>query len=162
MKIAVKYPNDKIIIIDNEWRRNTVKSYGFQTLIPIAKTSERIIAFGKMHGQHNLHFIRMDVNSERLDDIIKTELPHTIFHLAQQCSAPYSMKGIDEALFTVHNNEAGNMRLLWSVRKHVPDAHIIKLGSFGEYAQGGIDIAEGYFFPRHKGVEATKRMPYPR
>lgn len=162
MKIAVKYPNDKIIIIDNEWRRNTVKSYGFQTLIPIAKTSERIIAFGKTHVQHNLHYIRMDVNSERLDDIIKTELPHTIFHLAQQCSAPYSMKGIDEALFTVHNNEAGNMRLLWSVRKHVPDAHIIKLGSFGEYAQGGIDIAEGYFFPRHKGIEATKRMPYPR
>jgi UDP-sulfoquinovose synthase len=27
MKIAVKYPNNKIIIIDNEWRRNTVKSY---------------------------------------------------------------------------------------------------------------------------------------
>lgn len=162
MKIAVMYPNDRIIIVDNEWRRNIVKSYGFQTLIPIAKPAERIAAFTRIHGQDNLQYIRMDVNSDRLEEIIEFEKPHTIFHLAQQCSAPYSMKGLEEALFTIHNNEEGNMRLLWAVRKHVPNAHIIKLGSFGEYAQGGIDIAEGYFFPRHKGIEATKRMPYPR
>lgn len=162
MKVAVRYPDHKIIIVDNEWRRNVVKSFGFQTLIPIAKPTERIMAFNKVHGLDNMHYIRMDVNSDRLDDVIRHEKPHTIFHLAQQCSAPYSMKGMEEALFTVKNNEAGNMRLLWSVRKHVPDAHIIKLGSFGEYAQGGIDIAEGYFFPRHKGMEATKAMPYPR
>ncbi len=162
MKVAVKYPDHKVIIMDNEWRRNIVKSYGFQTLIPIAKPTERLVAFNLIHGQDNLHYIRMDVNSDRLDDVIKHEKPHTIFHLAQQCSAPYSMKGVEEALFTVKNNESGNMRLLWAVRRHVPEAHIIKLGSFGEYAQGGIDIAEGYFFPRHKGIEATKPMPYPR
>ncbi len=162
MKIAVLYPDNKVVIADNEWRRNIVKSFGFQTLIPIAKPSERILAFSEVHGQKNLHYTRLDVNSDRLEDLIEHERPHTIFHLAQQCSAPYSMKGMEEALFTVHNNEEGNMRLLWAVRKHVPHAHIIKLGSFGEYAQGGIDIAEGYFFPRHKGVEATKPMPYPR
>jgi UDP-sulfoquinovose synthase len=162
MKIAVMYPKEKVVILDNEWRRNTVKSYGFQTLIPIAKPPQRIAAFSRIHKQNNLHYIRLDVNSDRLEEIIEMERPHTIFHLAQQCSAPYSMKGLEEALFTVHNNEEGNMRLLWAVRRHVPGAHIIKLGSFGEYAQGGIDIAEGYFFPRHKGIEATKRMPYPR
>ncbi len=162
MKIAILHPDEKIIIVDNEWRRNIVKSYGFQTLIPIAKPAERIEAFSRIHGQTNLQYIRLDVNNSRLEEIIEFEKPHTIFHLAQQCSAPYSMKGLDDALFTVRNNEEGNMRLLWSVRKHVPNAHIIKLGSFGEYAQGGIDIAEGYFFPRHKGIEATKRMPYPR
>ncbi len=162
MKIAVKYPNQKVVIADNEWRRNIVKSFGFQTLIPIAKPEERITAFSKIHGQSNLHYIRLDVNSERIEDLIAHELPHTIYHLAQQCSAPFSMKGVEEALYTIHNNEEGNMRLLWAVRKHIPDAHIIKLGSFGEYAQGGIDIAEGYFFPRHKGIEATKPMPFPR
>jgi UDP-sulfoquinovose synthase len=162
MKVAVMYPKARVVIVDNEWRRNIVKSFGFQTLIPIARPSERIEAFSRVHGQDNLYYTRMDVNSERLDEIIQYEKPHTIFHLAQQCSAPYSMKSMDDALFTVHNNELGNMRLLWSVRRHVPNAHVIKLGSFGEYAQGGIDIAEGYFFPRHKGMEATKRMPYPR
>ena len=162
MKIAAKHPKTRVVIADNEWRRNIVKSFGFQTLIPIAKPAERIQAFSSIHGQDNLYYVRLDVNTERIEEIIAHEKPHTIFHLAQQCSAPYSMKGIEEALFTVNNNEAGNMRLLWAVRKHVPNAHIIKLGSFGEYAQGGIDIAEGYFFPRHKGIEATKRMPYPR
>src|SRR5579872_5382362 len=128
MKIAVLHPKEKIVIVDNEWRRNIVKSFGFQTLIPIAKPSERIEAFSRVHGQGNLHYIRMDINSDRLDEIIEHEKPHTIYHLAQQCSAPYSMKGLEEALFTLHNNEAGNMRLLWAVRRHVPNAHIIKLG----------------------------------
>ena len=162
MKLAVLYPDHKIVVVDNEWRRNTVKSFGFQTLIPIAKPRERIAAFKKIHGQDNIHYVRMDINSERLEEVIAAERPHTIYHLAQQCSAPFSMKGLEEALFTIQNNEAGNMRLLWAVRRHVPDAHIVKLGSFGEYAKGGIDIAEGYFFPRHKGVIANKPMPYPR
>ena len=149
LKIAVKHPDQKIFILDNEWRRNTVASSGFQTLVPIAKPKERIKAFQDIYGQDNLHYIKMDVNSANLEEIIENEKPHTIFHLAQQCSAPYSMKGIEEALYTINNNESGNMRLLWAVRKHVPDAHIIKLGSFGEYAQGGIDIAEGYFLMYH-------------
>ncbi len=162
MKIAVKYPAQKVIIIDNEWRRNTVSSLGFQTLIPIAKPEDRIAAFTRIHGQKNLHYIHMDVNSDKLEGVIQNEKPHTIFHLAQQCSASFSMKGMEEALYTINNNESGNMRLLWAVRKHVPDAHIIKLGSFGEYAKGGIDIAEGYFFPEHNGKVATSPMPYPR
>ena len=162
MKIAVQRPDEKIIIVDNEWRRNTVKGFGFQTLVPIAKPLERIAAFRQIHRLDNLQYIKMDVNSDRLEELIEAEMPHTIYHLAQQCSAPYSMKGIDEALYTIKNNEAGNMRLLWAVRRHVPNAHIIKLGSFGEYAKGGIDIAEGYFLPEHKGAVASRPMPFPR
>jgi len=162
MKLAIQYPDHKIVIIDNQFRRNTVRGLGFQTLIPIAKPEARIAAFAKVHGQTNIRYIEMDVNSEKLEEIIQAEKPHTIYHLAQQCSASYSMKGVEEALFTIQNNESGNMRLLWAVRKHVPQAHIIKLGSMGEYAQGGIDIAEGYFCPEHKGTVATKPMPYPR
>jgi len=161
MKIAAKYPAQKVLIVDNEWRRNTVKDLGFQSLIPIASPDARIAAFTRIHKQANLHYINMDVNSPHLEELIANEKPYTIFHLAQQCSAAYSMKGIEEALFTVNNNEQGNMRLIWAVRKHVPDAHLIKLGSFGEYAQGGIDIAEGYFLPEHKGKVATQPMPFP-
>ena len=72
------------------------------------------------------------------------------------------MAGIEEALFTLNNNEGNNMRLLWAVRKHVPDAHIIKIGSFGEYAKAGLDITEGYFFPEHNGQKANRPMPFPR
>jgi UDP-sulfoquinovose synthase len=162
LKLAVARPETKIIIADNEWRRNTVRSIGSDSLLPIARLSGRLTAFREIYGQENLHYIKMDVNSDALEELIQNEKPHTIYHLAQQCSAPYSMLGLNEALFTINNNEGNNMRLLWAVRKHVPNAHIIKLGSMGEYANGGIDIAEGYFQPNFNGKTATKPMPFPR
>jgi UDP-sulfoquinovose synthase len=162
LKLAVTRPETKIIIADNEWRRNTVRSIGSDSLLPIARLPERIAAFKEIYQQDNLHFVKMDVNSEALEELIKTERPHTIYHMAQQCSAPYSMLGLNESLYTINNNEGGHMRLLWAVRKHIPQAHIIKLGSMGEYAYGGIDIAEGYFYPEFNGKKAAKPVPYPR
>ncbi len=162
MRIAVKHPRSKVIIVDNQWRRNVVKSQGSDSIIPIATPEERIKAFQKVHKLNNISYINMDMNSPQLEELIAEERPNVIYHLAQQCSAPYSMKGEEEAMFTLINNEAGNMRLLWAVKKHIPDTHIIKLGSFGEYAKGGIDIAEGYFQPEFKGKRASNRMPYPR
>ncbi|HTB30587.1 MAG TPA: aminotransferase class V-fold PLP-dependent enzyme [Bacteroidia bacterium] len=162
MRLAVSHPDSKIIIVDNQWRRNVVKTQGSDSIIPIASPEERIKAFQKIHGLNNIHYVNMDMNSPKLEELIKYEQPGIIYHLGQQCSAPYSMKGQEEALFTLINNEAGNMRLLWAVKKHTPDTHIIKLGSFGEYAQGGIDISEGYFQPEFKGKKATKPMPFPR
>jgi UDP-sulfoquinovose synthase len=106
--------------------------------------------------------MNLNVNSEDIEKLIAKEKPGIIYHLAQQCSAPFSMKGAEEAIFTIHNNEAGNMRVLWAIREHVPDAHLIKLGSFGEYAKGGIDVAEGYFYPEYKGKKAIEPVPYPR
>jgi UDP-sulfoquinovose synthase len=162
LRLAIGRPDQKIIIVDNEWRRNTVRNNGIDSLIAVAPPSKRIKTCAAIYQQHNLHYVHADINTPILDLIIKEERPHTIYHLAQQSSAPYSMRGIDEALFTMQNNEGGNMRLLWAIRKHVPDAHLIKIGSFGEYAKGDIDIAEGYFEPEYRGRKASSPMPYPR
>jgi UDP-sulfoquinovose synthase len=163
LKLAVTRPETKIIIVDNEWRRNTVCKIGSDSLLPIARLSKRISAFREIYGQDNLHYVHADVNSDALEELIRSEKPHTIYHMAQQCSAPYSMLGLNESLFTINNNEGNNMRLLWAVRKHVPEAHIIKMGSMGEYAtSGGIDIAEGYFYPEFNGKKAVSALPFPR
>lgn len=163
LKLAVTHPKTKIIIADNEWRRKTVCKVGSDSLLPIATPTRRIAAFKEIYGQDNLHYIHMDVNSDALEELIQSEQPHTIYHMAQQCSAPYSMIGLAESLYTINNNEGNNMRLLWAVRKHVPDAHIIKMGSMGEYAtSGGIDIAEGYFYPEFNGKKAVNPLPFPR
>jgi UDP-sulfoquinovose synthase len=163
LKLAVTRPETKIIIVDNEWRRNTVCKIGSDSLLPIARLSKRISAFREIYGQGNLHYVHADVNSDALEELIRSEKPHTIYHMAQQCSAPYSMLGLNESLFTINNNEGNNMRLLWAVRKHVPEAHIIKMGSMGEYAtSGGIDIAEGYFYPEFNGKKAVSALPFPR
>ena len=94
--------------------------------------------------------------------VIKEEKPEVVYHLAQQPSSHYSMRGMDEAMYTVRNNEEGNLRLLWLIRKYAPETHLIKLGSFGEYAECGLDIAEGYFYPEYKGRKATHIAPFPR
>ncbi len=163
LKLAVTRPHTKIIIVDNEWRRKTVRKIGSDSLLPIARLSERVAAYRNIYGNNNLHYIFMDVNSDGLEDLIAKERPHTIYHMAQQCSAPYSMLGLKESLYTINNNEGNNMRLLWAVRKHIPEAHIIKMGSMGEYAtSGGIDIAEGYFYPEFNGKKAVNPLPFPR
>jgi len=163
LKLAVTRPKTKIIIVDNEWRRNTVRKIGSDSLLPITRLHKRIAAFKDIYGQDNLQYLHMDVNSDALELLIKEEQPHTIYHMAQQCSAPYSLLGLNQSLYTINNNEGNNMRLLWAVRKHVPEAHIIKMGSMGEYAtSGGIDIAEGYFFPEFNGKKAVSPLPFPR
>jgi UDP-sulfoquinovose synthase len=163
LKLAVTHPKTRIIIADNEWRRNTVRKIGSDSLLPIERLPKRIEAFQKIYGQNNLQYVLLDVNSDALEQLIKEEQPHTIYHMAQQCSAPYSMLGLEQSLYTINNNEGNNMRLLWAVRKHVPDAHIVKMGSMGEYAtSGGIDIAEGYFYPEFNGKKAVNPLPFPR
>ena len=162
IKLALRNPQRKVIIADNLSRRALVARCGGNSVTPIEEPTVRIDAFRRHSGQDNLRFVELDVCSPDLDSLLAELKPTTVYHLAQQCSAPYSMMGVEEAMFTVHNNEVGNMRVLWGVRRFCPDAHLIKLGTFGEYAKGGIDIAEGYFQPEYNGRRAQVPMPYPR
>lgn len=162
MKLALIYHGHKIILADNGWRRNTVIKLGFSPLLTPPELPDRMKEFQQKYGCTNLFYQQLDVCSDGLAELIRSERPGTIYHLAQQCSATYSMLGVEEALYTVRNNEEGNMRLLWAVRTYVPDAHVIKLGSFGEYAKGGLAVAEGYFRPSYKGQTASSMLPYPR
>ncbi len=162
IKLALRYPHERIVIADNLLRRSLVAKCGGNSVTPIEDPVLRIDAFKRIFGQDNLSFVDIDVCTPALDELIERLRPSLVYHLAQQCSAPYSMMGADEAMFTITNNEAGNMRVLWAVRNLVPDAHLVKLGTFGEYAKGGIDIAEGYFVPDYNGRTASRPMPYPR
>ncbi len=162
MKIAVQHPEDKIIFMDTEWRRHTLPRLGFKSASPISTPLERIQTFREQYSLNNLLYIKADINSKRLEEVIRVEKPVVIYHLAQQPSAPYSMKGTDEAIFTLQNNESGNMRLLWAVKQFAPAAHIVKLGSFGQYAKSEIDIPEGHFIPEYNGKKAGRPLPFPR
>ena len=54
----------------------------------------------------------------------------------------------------------GNLNLLFFMRDHVPDAHLVKLGTMGEYGTPNIDIEEGYIEIEHKGRK--DRLPFPK
>ena len=162
LRLARLNPLKKIILVDNLLRRKLVEEVGGCSLLPILEPARRLQKAKEIYALSNMQFLKMDVNSDALENLIRETQPEAIYHLAQQCSAPYSMRGCPEALFTLFNNEGGNMRLLWAVKKYVPNCHIIKLGSFGEYAKSGIDVCEGYFEPEFRGKRAQRPVPYPR
>ncbi len=162
IQIALRYPQARVVIADKLERRRLVREVGSDSITPIEAPEERLAAFRRVFGQDNLSFVSLDTTTSAVDELLAAERPTHVYHLAQQASAPYAMMGPEQAVYTIHNNEVGNMRILWAVRKHVPDAHFVKLGTFGEYAKGGIDIAEGYFRPDYKGRTADRPMPYPR
>jgi len=162
LTLALRRPGARVVIVDNLVRRRQVAAAGGNSITPIAAPEERLAAYRRFSGAENLEFEAIDAASPALAELIKRRRPALIYHLAQQASAPFSMRDVEHAVYTLVNNEAGNMRLLWAIRESVPDAHLIKLGSFGEYAQCGLEIPEGYFEPVHAGRRAERPVPFPR
>ena len=95
-----------------------------------------------------------------LDEVVAETRPEAVVHYGQQASAPYSMLSREHAVETQHTNVIGNLNLLFAIRDHVPDCHLVKLGTMGEYGQPNIDIEEGYIEIEHKGRKDT--LPFPK
>jgi UDP-sulfoquinovose synthase len=83
-----------------------------------------------------------------------------VVHFAEQRAAPYSMIDRQHAVFTQVNNVVGTLNLLFAIREHAPDCHLVKLGTMGEYGTPNIDIEEGYITIEHNG--RTDTLPYPK
>ena len=86
--------------------------------------------------------------------------PDAVVHFGEQRSAPFSMVDREHAVMTQANNVLGNLNLLYVLRDHFPECHLIKLGTMGEYGTPNIDIEEGYITIEHNGRKDT--LPYPK
>ncbi len=162
MKLALQYPEHQCFIIDNFSRRKLVKKIGGLSLTPISSLKHRIAVFQKTFQRKNLHYYQKDILSKGFLSLLRKYQPDIIYHLAQQPSAHYSMRNMKSSTSTIQNNEIGNLQLLWYLKDYLPNTHFIKLGSFGEYAECGLNIPEGYFLPEYKGKKAIVRTPFPR
>jgi UDP-sulfoquinovose synthase len=91
---------------------------------------------------------------------VRDFMPDTIIHYGEQPSAPWSMQSVDHAVITQQANVIGTLKLLWAMREYVPDAHLVKLGTMGEYGTPNIDIEEGYIEIEHKGRRDI--LPFPK
>ena len=153
--------DDRIIIVDNLCTRKLVKSVKSDTLVPIRSMKERLSAYTKETGKRNITFVEADARDPKaVDRIIEKYKPENIVHLAQQRSAPFSMVDQEHVLYTELNNIATNLNVLFSMVRHVPDAHLLKMGSMGEYGTPGIEITEGDIELERKGKKA--RLMFPR
>jgi len=133
--------------LDNLSRRRLVCQAGSDSLTPIAEFSTRTTY---LRGFDNYIDSPATIN---LSDFYLTERvlreykPDTIVHLAEQPSAPWSMKGPRQCIDTQVSNIAGTLALLWAMRSQCPEAHLIKLGTMGEYGTPNCDIPEGFIPP---------------
>jgi len=141
-------------------RREWVEEVGSISAIPITNREDRIAAFETQFGK-SLDFRVGDLcDYEFTTNFLAEFKPDAIIHLGQMPSAPYSMIDQKHAVWTQINNVTSNMNLLWAMREVVPDAHLVKLGTMGEYGQPNIDIAEGFFEVEYRG--RRDRLPFPR
>jgi UDP-sulfoquinovose synthase len=150
----------EVSVVDNFSRRRWHTEHGTASLTPIGELDERIAAWREVSGEQIRSYVGAVEDGDFLDEVVAETLPEVVVHYGQQASAPFSMLSRERAVETQHANVIGNLNLLFAMRDHVPDAHLVKLGTMGEYGQPDIDIEEGYIEIEHKGRKDT--LPYPK
>lgn len=146
--------------VDNFARRANVESVGSQSAIPILDMHDRLSALKRIYGQ-NLSFFEGDLlDYDFLAEVIKQTRPDSIVHLAEQPSAPFSMIDRNHAIYSQHNNIEGTLNVLYAIKDFVPECHLVKLGTMGEYGTPNIDIPEGFFEIEFRGRKDI--LPFPR
>jgi len=149
-----------VSIVDNFSRRQWDYELGAQTLTPIRPLPDRIRAWRQLTNLDVDTFVGDVSDYEFLSSVMKTVAPDAVVHFAEQRSAPYSMIDRKHAVFTQTNNVVGTLNLLFAIREFVPDCHLVKLGTMGEYGTPNIDIEEGYLTIEHNGRKDV--LPYPK
>jgi len=150
----------EVSVVDNFSRRRWHTEHGTASLTPIADLDARIAAWHETSGDQIRSYVGAVENGDFLDEVVAETRPEAIIHYGQQPSAPFSMLSRERAVETQHSNVIGNLNLLFSMRDHVPDAHLVKLGTMGEYGQPNIDIEEGYIEIEHNDRKDT--LPFPK
>jgi UDP-sulfoquinovose synthase len=150
----------EVSVVDNFSRRRWHEEAGTGSLTPITDLQPRIAAWKEISGREIRSYVGAIEEGDFLDEVVAETRPEAVVHYGQQASAPYSMASRQKAVETQHANVIGNLNLLFAIRDHVPDCHLVKLGTMGEYGQPDIDIEEGYIEIEHKGRKDT--LPFPK
>jgi UDP-sulfoquinovose synthase len=150
----------EVAVVDNFSRRRWHREHGTDSLTPIRTLDERIDAWREVSGEQIRRYVGAVEDGDFLDEVVEEVRPEAVVHYGEQPSAPYSMMSRERAVETQHTNVIGTLNLLFSLRDHCPDCHLVKLGTMGEYGTPNIDIEEGFIEIHHKGRSDT--LPFPK
>ncbi len=141
----------KVAVVDNYLRRDLMLKEDIEPLYSTPNLSERVKIWKEISG-HDIELFVGDLNDWNfVSSIFKKTLPEAIVHYAEQPSAPYSMLRRETATLTLKNNIMVTANIIFAVREFCPNAHIVKLGTMGEYGTPNIDIEEGWININHNG-----------
>lgn len=147
-------------ILDSMVRRHWDMEIQVETLTPIAPIQKRIQRWKDLTGKKIDLYIGDITNYEFLSKTLRQFEPQSIVHFGEQRAAPFSMIDREHAVMTQVNNVVGTLNILYAMKEDFPDAHLVKLGTMGEYGTPNIDIEEGYITIEHNGRKDT--LPYPK
>ncbi|SRR5579875_436131 len=150
----------EVAVVDNFLHRKLDERGGTESLIPIFPLDVRIKAWKEVSGAEIEAFIGDVTDFEFVSEVLRSFRPDAIVHYGEQPSAPFSMIDRDHAVFTQMNNIVGTLNLLFAMKEHCPECHLVKLGTMGEYGTPNIDIEEGFIEIIHNGRKDV--LPYPK
>jgi UDP-sulfoquinovose synthase len=150
----------EVSIVDNFSRRRWHNEQSTESLTPICPLADRIEAWRQLTGNTITAYVGNIEDGEFIDGVVVDTDPQAIVHYGEQPSAPYSMISRKHAVHTQYTNVIGTLNLLFSIRDRVPDCHLVKLGTMGEYGTPNIDIEEGFIEIEHNGRRDV--LPYPK
>ena len=146
--------------VDGYQRRQWVSEMGSQSATPILDMDDRKRAYQDAFGE-KLWFREGDLTDwEFVRDSVSDFRPEAIVHLGECPSAPYSMIDLQHTVLVQQNNIVGTLNILHAMRDITPDAHLVKLGTMGEYGTPNIDIPEGFFEIEYQGRKDV--LPFPK
>lgn len=141
-------------------RRRWVHEMGSWSATPIQPMPERLLALEDHFGA-TVPFWEGDLTHyELVAPIFEEFRPEAIVHLGECPSAPYSMMDVEHAVFVQRNNLVSTTNFVFAMHELVPEAHLVKLGTMGEYGTPAVDVPEGFFEIEYRGK--TDRLPFPR
>jgi UDP-sulfoquinovose synthase len=151
----------EVMVVDNLAKRQWEAEVDGTPLEPVPSLRHRVRVWEDVTGKEIAVAIGDIAENHRfLYRVFEEFEPEAIVHYAEQPSAPYSMMGRDHAVYSQRNNVVGTLNVLHAMKKYVPDAHLVKLGTMGEYGTPNIDIEEGWIEIEHNG--RTDRLPFPK
>jgi UDP-sulfoquinovose synthase len=147
--------------VDNYFRRHAHRERGTDSLTPILSDLPARAAAWKDVTGLEITVTEGDLTDwEVVEPLFRDFRPDAIVHYGEQPSAPYSLIDRAHAVRTQQNNVVNTLNVLWAMRDFTPDAHLVKLGTMGEYGTPNIDIEEGWIELTHNG--RTDRLPFPK
>ena len=146
-----------IVGVDNFWKRNILDSKNIH-VVNYLSAHDRA-EFLRQNYNKEVEILEGDFTCQDFTKKLISEFcPDVVIHFAEVASAPFSMESSRAAEFTISNNVLSTLSICEAVKGS--NAHLIKVGTMGEYGTPNIDIEEGWLEVEHKGRE--EKFLYPR
>jgi len=151
-----------VLIVDNLAKRQWEAEVDGAPLEPVPTLRHRVRVWNDVTGgEIGVAIGDIAENPRFVYRVFGEFQPDATVHYAEQPSAPYSMAGREHAVYTQRNNVVGTLNVLHAMKRHVPESHLIKLGTMGEYGTPAIDIEEGWIEVADAGGRSD-RLPFPK